>query len=138
MHSFLNFLKKNKLYTAINITGLTVSMAFVLLLAMSTYYMLQERRNVAVKKIFGGERQRILHELIMHYVKLVALAFLIAIPVSWLLMHVWLQDYLYHIDLYWWIFAIACLLTLTVSTLTVLWQSIRATDTSPVDALRKE
>ena len=48
MHSFLNFLKKNKLYTAINITGLTVSMAFVLLLAMSTYYMLQERRNVAV------------------------------------------------------------------------------------------
>ena len=33
MHSFLNFLKKNKLYTAINITGLTVSMAFVLLLA---------------------------------------------------------------------------------------------------------
>ena len=138
MHSFLNFLKKNKLYTAINITGLTVSMAFVLLLAMSTYYMLQERRNVAVKKIFGGERQRILHELIMHYVKLVALAFLIAIPVSWLLMHAWLQDYLYHIDLYWWIFAIACLLTLTVSTLTVLWQSIRAADTSPVDALRKE
>ena len=53
-------------------------------------------------------------------------------------MHSWLKGYLYHIDLHWWIFAIACILTLTISTLTVLWQSIRAADTSPVDALRKE
>ena len=66
------------------------------------------------------------------------LAFIIAVPVAWLLMHSWLKGYLYHIDLHWWIFAIACVLTLTVSTLTVLWQSIRAADTSPVDALRKE
>ena len=130
--------QKQTLKVVLIFTVIAVLLSSLGLLAMSTYYMLQERRNVAVKKIFGGERQRILHELIMHYVKLVALAFLIAIPVSWLLMHAWLQDYLYHIDLYWWIFAIACLLTLTVSTLTVLWQSIRAADTSPVDALRKE
>ena len=130
--------QKQTLKVVLIFTVIAVLLSSLGLLAMSTYYMLQERRNVAVKKIFGGERQRILNELIMHYVKLVALAFLIAIPVSWLLMHAWLQDYLYHIDLYWWIFAIACLITLTVSTLTVLWQSIRAADTSPVDALRKE
>ena len=130
--------QKQTLKVVLIFTVIAVLLSSLGLLAMSTYYMLQERRNVAVKKIFGGERQRILNELIMHYVKLVALAFLIAIPVSWLLMHSWLQDYLYHIDLHWWIFAIACILTLTVSTLTVLWQSIRAADTSPVDALRKE
>ena len=130
--------QKQTLRIVLIFTVIAVLLSSLGLLAMSTYYMLQERKNVAVKKIFGGERRRILLSLILYYLRLVLLAFVIAIPIAWLLMHSWLQDYLYHIDLHWWIFAIACILTLTVSTLTVLWQSIRAADTSPVDALRKE
>ena len=130
--------QKQTLRIVLIFTVIAVLLSSLGLLAMSTYYMLQERKNVAVKKIFGGERRRILLSLILYYLRLVLLAFVIAIPIAWLLMHSWLQGYLYHIDLHWWIFAIACVLTLTVSTLTVLWQSIRAADTSPVDALRKE
>lgn len=130
--------QKQTLRIVLIFTVIAVLLSSLGLLAMSTYYMLQERKNVAVKKIFGGERRRILLSLILYYLRLVLLAFVIAIPIAWLLMHSWLKGYLYHIDLHWWIFAIACVLTLTVSTLTVLWQSIRAADTSPVDALRKE
>lgn len=145
MHSFLNFLKKNKLYTAINITGLTVSMAFVLLLACYVTKQLRTdnfQQNADRIYVVASDRQYESAYYLQAYLKQrypeieTSTAFVssesmeIRSGENMVLGTLGIADTSF--------FAIACLLTLTVSTLTVLWQSIRAADTSPVDALRKE
>ena len=67
-----------------------------------------------------------------------ARAFLFAVPVSALIMQRWLQGYAYHIPLYWWVFALALLIVLAVTSAIVLARSWRAAKENPVEALYKE
>ena len=71
-------------------------------------------------------------------VKLVLLANLIAWPVAWYAMNMWLQDFAYRIDIGWWVFALAGGLALVIALLTVSIQAVRAALTNPVDSLRTE
>jgi putative ABC transport system permease protein len=72
------------------------------------------------------------------YIKWIALAFVIALPIGWYVMYKWLQGFSYKTDLSWWIFALAGLMALGVALLTVSWQSWRAATRNPVEALRYE
>ncbi len=108
------------------------------LLAMSTYYMLQERKNVALKKVFGLGRGSVLAELVVSFMKLVGVAVLIGVPVGWFLVNSWLEGFSYRIPLYWWLFACAALLTGLVAFATVLWQSVKTANTNPSEVLKKE
>ena len=66
------------------------------------------------------------------------LAFLIAFPVAWYAMNNWLQGYAYKIDIGWWMFALAGLLTVCIALATVSYQSIKAAIANPVKSLRTE
>jgi putative ABC transport system permease protein len=72
------------------------------------------------------------------FVKWVAIAFIIALPVVWYIMNEWLQNFAYKTGLSWWIFTLAGLCTLVIALLTVSWQSWRAATRNPVEALRYE
>jgi len=72
------------------------------------------------------------------FLKLVAIGFVIAVPIAWYAMHRWLQNFAYKIDLSPWIFLGAGALALVIALATVSWQSIRAALMNPVDALRSE
>ena len=63
---------------------------------------------------------------------------LIAFPVAWYVMNKWLQDFAYKIDIEWWMFALAGLLTVGIALLTVSYQSIKAALSNPVKSLRTE
>ncbi len=108
------------------------------LIAMSSYYMQQERRSVALKKVFGAPRRQVLNELVFSFLKMVGIAILIALPIAYFLMKRWLEDFSYKIDLHWWIFVVAGLVVVFVAMLAVLWQSLKAANTNPVEALKKE
>ena len=108
------------------------------LVAMSSYYMQQERKTVSLKKVFGASYKKVLIQLVLSFIKLVGVAFVLAVPIGWLLMNRWLQNYSYHISLYWWIFALAGLATAIIAGVSVLWQSIRTARTNPATELKKE
>lgn len=108
------------------------------LVAMSSYYMQQERRSAALKKVFGAPRRQVLNELVFSFLKMVGLAILISLPVAYYLMKRWLEDFSYKIDLYWWIFVLVALVVLIVAMLAVLWQSLKTANTNPVESLKKE
>ncbi len=108
------------------------------LVAMSSYYMQQERRTVSLKKVYGADYNSVLRGLVTEFMKLIAVAFIIALPVAWYLMHNWLDGYSYRIGLYWWIFAAAGLFTAALAALSVLWQAVRAARTNPAVELKKE
>lgn len=108
------------------------------LVAMSSYYMQQERRTVSLKKVYGADYNSVLWGLVAEFMKMIGVAFIIAVPVAWYLMHTWLNGYSYRIGLHWWIFAVAGLFTAVIAVLSVLWQAVRAARTNPAIELKKE
>jgi putative ABC transport system permease protein len=70
--------------------------------------------------------------------RLVGLATLIAFPIAWIAMHQWLQNFEYHVQLQWWIFAAAGMLTAIIALFTVSILSFKAAASNPVKNLRTE
>lgn len=108
------------------------------LFAMSSYYMQQQRRSVAVKKVFGAEYNGVLRELVLSFMKMVGVAFVIGIPVAWFVMHRWLEGYTHRISLSWWIFVLAGLVVVLMAFIAVIWQSVRTAKANPATVLKKE
>ena len=96
------------------------------------------RREIAVRRVHGAKIAQILQMFVGQYAKMVLVAFLFAVPVSYLIMWRWLQGYAYHIPLYWWVFALALLIVLAVTSAIVLSRSWKAARENPVEALYKE
>lgn len=108
------------------------------MLAMSTYFIRQRSQEVAVRKVFGASNPEMLRLLMANFLKLVAVAFVIAVPVIWYLMREWLAGYAYRIPLSWTIFLTAGVLVGAVAVLTVLWQLLRAIHADPVASLKSQ
>ena len=119
-------------------TLLSILVSALGLFAMSSYYMQQEIRSVSVKKVFGADYSGVLKELVLSFMKMVGIAFVIGVPIAWLIMNHWLSGYGHRIDLYWWIFVIAGLLVAIIAAISVLYQSIKTARTNPAEALKKE
>ena len=96
------------------------------------------RREIAVRRVHGAKIAQILGMFVGQYARMVLVAFLFAVPVSYLIMQRWLQGYAYHIPLYWWVFALALLIVLAVTSAIVLARSWHAAKENPVEALYKE
>ncbi|MCB0371716.1 MAG: ABC transporter permease [Muricauda sp.] len=119
-------------------TFLAVIISSMGILAMATFYMQQRKKEIGVRKVNGATIAKVMALLNRDFVKWVALAFLIAVPISWYAMHQWLEGFAYKTSLNWWVFLFAGGLTMLVALLTVSWQSWRAASANPVDALRNE
>ena len=119
-------------------TLLSILVSALGLFAMSSYYMQQEIRSVSVKKVFGADYSGVLKELVLAFMKMVGIAFVVAIPIAWFIMNRWLSGYGHRIDLHWWIFALAGLAVAFIAAVSVLYQSIKTARTNPAEALKKE
>ena len=128
--------KLNRLITIFSLISICISLMGVFgLVFFETQY---RRREIAVRRVHGAKIGQILGMFVGQYAKMVLVAFLFAVPVSYLIMWRWLQGYAYHIPLYWWVFALALLIVLAVTSAIVLARSWRAAKENPVEALYKE
>ena len=107
------------------------------ILAMATYFIRQRSMEIAVRKVFGSTNREVLQQLVLHFVRYVLAAFVIAVPVIWYLMHDWLSQYVLRIPLSWTIFALAGLTALAIAVATVFGQSWRGANSNPVDAIKR-
>ena len=69
------------------------------------------------------------------FLKLVIIAIIIASPLAWYAMNKWLQDFAYHINIQWWVFAAAGLLAIVIALGTIGYQAIKAALMNPVKSL---
>jgi len=99
-----------------------------------------ERRNkeIGIRKINGAKISEILVMLNRDFVIRVSIACIIGVPIAWYAMHKWLQSFAYKTEVKWWIFALAGFISLSIALLTVSWQSWRAANRNPIDALKYE
>jgi len=72
------------------------------------------------------------------FIKLVIVAFVVAAPLSYWAMYRWLQDYEYRVGISWWVFAVACVLSVAIALFTVSFQAMKAARANPVKSLRTE
>ncbi|MFK5854984.1 MAG: ABC transporter permease [Bacteroidota bacterium] len=101
--------------------------------------MIEKRtKEIGIRKVNGATVYEIVKMLNAYFIKWIALAFVIATPIAWYAMEKWLQNFAYKTELSWWIFALAGLITIVIVLLTVSWQTFRAAQKNPVEALRYE
>jgi len=95
-------------------------------------------REIGLRKVSGSTSVEIVLLLNLEFARWIAVSFIIAIPVIAYIMHKWLQSFAYRINLSWWMFAAAGIITLIISLLTVSWQTFYTATRNPVDCLRHE
>lgn len=108
------------------------------LLGLAAYSTIQRRREIGIRKIVGASASGIVSLLSAEFLKLVFIAFLLASPLAWLLMHSWLQNFAYRIYLHWWVFALAGISAMFIAIVTVSFQALKAAIANPVKSLRTE
>jgi len=72
------------------------------------------------------------------FIKLVMIAIGFAIPIAWIILHNWLQDFAYRITISWWIFGLAGMAAIVVALVTISFHAGKAAAANPVKSLRSE
>ena len=108
------------------------------LLGLSSYNVLQRTKEIGVRKVLGASVNSLVFTLSKDFLALVAIAFIIAVPITALVMRRWLQGFAYRIDLSWWIFAIAGLTAFFIALITVGFQALKVAVANPIKSLRIE
>jgi len=119
-------------------SGIIVFLAFMGLFAMSAFVARSRTKEIGIRKVVGASVPVLLRLLSQDFIKLMLVGFIIAAPITWYLLERWLTDFAYHIDLKWWMLAIAGLACLSLTIVTVSFQSIKAAMSNPVKSLRTE
>jgi putative ABC transport system permease protein len=118
--------------------GFAIFIACLGLLGLSLFATSQRVKEIGVRKVLGASASNIVLLLSKDFIRLVIIAFVIASPLAWFIMHRWLQDFAYRIDLSGWIFAGAGLLAVIIALVTISFQAIKAAVANPVRSLRAE
>jgi ABC-type antimicrobial peptide transport system permease subunit len=95
-------------------------------------------KEIGMRKVLGASVIQIISLLSVDFIKLIAIAFVIAIPVAWWATHNWLQNFAYHTSLSWWIFLLSGILMITAALAILSIRAGRAAMANPVKSLRSE
>jgi putative ABC transport system permease protein len=95
-------------------------------------------KEIGIRKLNGAKVSEVLYLLNKDFLFLITIAFLIATPVTWYAIHMWLKNFAYRTELTWWIFGLTGIIAFGIALLTVSWQSWSAATRNPVEALRYE
>ena len=108
------------------------------LYGLASHFIINRTKEIGIRKVNGANVREVISLLNKGFIQWVIIAFVLATPVSYVIMQKWLQNFAYKTTLSWWIFALSGLLALGIALLTVSWQSWRAATRNPVEALRYE
>ncbi|MGN6419475.1 MAG: ABC transporter permease [Pseudobacter sp.] len=117
---------------------LAVIIACLGLFGLAAYAAEQRTKEIGIRKVLGASVTGIVQMLSKDFLKLVAIAAVIAFPFAWWAMNNWLENFAYRSAITWWIFAATAGITLLIAILTVSYQAIRAALMNPVKSLKSE
>jgi len=108
------------------------------LFGLSAFTISQRIKEIGVRKVLGASVPQIVVELSKDFLKLVLIAGVIAVPISWYTMNGWLNDFAFRIAISWWIFILAGVAALIIAFATISFQSVKAALANPVKSLKSE
>jgi putative ABC transport system permease protein len=118
--------------------GIAIFIACLGLFGLSAFAITQRMKEIGVRKVLGASVNSIVQLLSKDFLKLVAIAAVIAFPIAWYAMYNWLQDFAYRVTIGWWIFLVAGIIAALIAVLTISIQAVKAAHSNPVKSLRSE
>ncbi|MEM6646732.1 MAG: ABC transporter permease, partial [Bacteroidota bacterium] len=118
--------------------GLAIVIACLGLFGLASFTAEQRSKEIGVRKVLGASVGGVVLLFARDFLKLVAVAFVLAVPVAYLTMNDWLTQFAYRVDLTLGGFLVAGVAALAIAGLTVSYQSLKAALANPVDALKAE
>jgi putative ABC transport system permease protein len=118
--------------------GFAIFIACLGLLGLALFATAQRTKEIGVRKVLGASVGNIVALLSRDFILLVLIAFGIASPIAYFIMHQWLLDFAYRINIEWWVFALAGALAVVIALATISTQAIRAAVMNPARSLRTE
>ncbi len=117
---------------------LAVIIACLGLFGLSSYTILQRRKEIGIRKVLGANISQVVRLLSGSYVKIVLVATIFALPVAWLAVDNWLAGYTTRITLNIWMFVIPAVVILAMALITVSFQTVRSALINPAISLKDE
>ncbi|MEH6304710.1 ABC transporter permease [Olivibacter sp. CPCC 100613] len=107
-------------------------------LGLTTYTIHKRTKEIGIRKILGASVPTIFGLLSVDFVKLIALALVLAVPITWYVMNSWLENYALHIQVQWWVFGLVGVFAIGITLLVLSYQTVKAAMMNPVESLRAE
>jgi putative ABC transport system permease protein len=118
--------------------GLTIFISCLGLLGLVIYTTNHRKKEIGIRKVLGASVAQIMTLLSGDFIRLVAIAFLIATPLAWWAIHSWLDDFVFRTSASWWVFIVSGVMMIIIALLTLSVQTMRTAMANPVSSLRSE
>ena len=108
------------------------------LYGLISFMAVQKTKEVGIRKVLGASVRNIVYLFSKEFTILIAIAFVLAAPAAWYLMHTWLQDFVYRVNIGVGVFLIALIISLLIAWITVGYKAVKSALSNPVKNLRTE
>lgn len=119
-------------------TILTILIACMGLFGLASYMTFLRTKEIGIRKVLGASTWSIVQLLSKDFLRMVLLAFVVAVPISYLVMKEWLQNFAYRVEMPWWLFLLAGIFAILIAFATVSFQSLKVAWSNPANSLRNE
>ena len=131
--------RESKMSTLLTVfTTMAIFIGCLGLFGLATFMANQKTKEIGVRKVLGASVKSIIVLFSSEYVKLIMFGFILAVPASWYVMNLWLNDFAYKIEIGPSIFLLGLGSTFLIAIITAGYRSLRAATVNPVDSLRSE
>jgi putative ABC transport system permease protein len=117
---------------------LTIVIACLGLFGLTAYAIVRRTKEIGIRKVLGATVSNVIALFTNDFIKLILIANVIAVPLTYFAAMEWLEGYAYRIDLSWWMFAIPSITILMVAIMTLSAQTVKVAIRNPVESLKHE
>jgi ABC-type antimicrobial peptide transport system permease subunit len=119
-------------------TGISIFISCLGLFGLAVLTAWQRTKEIGIRKVLGASVGGLVTLLSRDYLRLVAVAIVIATPIAWWATNKWMQNFAYRTTIHWWLFAVAGASSIAIAFLTVGFHALKAARANPVKSLRTE
>ncbi|MBS1509483.1 MAG: ABC transporter permease [Bacteroidetes bacterium] len=119
-------------------SGLSIFISCLGLLGLVIYTTNTRTKEIGIRKVLGASVVQIISLLSKDLLSLVLVAFIVAVPLAWVVTHEWLQNFVYRTNISWWIFGVCGAGMMVIALLVLMLRTVKTAFTNPVKSLRTE
>lgn len=108
------------------------------LFGLASFTVAKRRKEIGIRKVLGASVAQLITLLSSDFLRLISIAALLALPLTYLVINNWLNTYAYHIEITLWLFAGPATLVLIIAFITIFSRTLGASEMNPVSSLRDE
>lgn len=128
--------QRNTLHIIYMFTGIALLLSIFGFIGMSLFFIRQRRNEIATRRVFGGSIEEVIMLMLTKFCAPLLISCALAVPLAYTISERWLEDFSWKISLSPWIFIAACVASLLIALVSVLWQTIHAVRQNPADSIK--